>query len=80
LAPASPPISSCQTLGDRESKTGAAVLAGGGGIGLFECMEQTGEFFGSDADAGILNLEAHQQSLATVFEEDRAQADGCPGR
>jgi hypothetical protein len=44
-------------FGDGEAESGAAVLAGGGSIGLGECVEEVGERGGWDAHAGIFDGE-----------------------
>ena len=45
-------------LGDRQAQAGAAVEAGGGGVGLAEGLEQARLRTGGDADAGVADFEA----------------------
>jgi hypothetical protein len=42
-----------QALADRQAEAGAAVLAGGRVVGLFEAVEQAAQLFLAQADAGI---------------------------
>ena len=50
-----------QLLGDRQSQSGAAVLARGRAIGLNEGAEQSSLRLRGDADAGVLDLEAQRR-------------------
>ena len=40
-------------LGDGQAEAGAAVLAGGGGVGLFKGLEEAAHLFVGEADAGV---------------------------
>ena len=61
---------------DDQAQPGAAVGARGRGIGLLEGMEQAANLLIGDADAGIGHLEAHQDVVVTVLQQQRTQADG----
>jgi hypothetical protein len=62
-----------QVPGQGQPQARAAVLAGGRGVGLLEGLEQAAELFGRDADAAVAHLEAHQQRIAGVVLDMRAQ-------
>ena len=67
-----------QTAGDRQAESGSAILARGGVVGLLERLEQPRQLRWRDADPGILDLEAHQESSLDL-RAPRAPA-GRPGR
>ena len=57
----SPPSEIGQLAADRQSETGAAILAAGAGIGLLEGLEDDLLLLGRDADAGVGHLERHHR-------------------
>ena len=63
--------------GDHQAQAGAAVLAGGGGVHLLEGVEQVAELVRGDADAGVADLEAHQQARRGVLQAAGAQHDAA---
>jgi hypothetical protein len=52
-----------QLLGDGQPEPGAAVVAGGRGVGLREGLEQLVEALRVQADPGVADLEAHDVAL-----------------
>ena len=53
----SPPIMLAEVLADGQAQPGAAVLAGGRGVGLGEGLEQLAELLRGHADAGVGHAE-----------------------
>ena len=61
--------------GNCQSQAGAAVLAGGGSIGLLEGLKDALALFLSQADAGVVDLDAHQHVGALMPHRVNAQND-----
>ncbi|MNZ63145.1 hypothetical protein D3C78_812840 [compost metagenome] len=66
-----------QPAGDGEPEAGAAVLAGGGDIGLLEGLEQLLALELGDADAAVLYLEAQQIAADQLAQHPHPQGDGA---
>src|SRR5580698_9566524 len=49
-----------ESFGDCQTQTGAAMLARGGGIRLFERLEETAHLLVGQADTGVANREVNQ--------------------
>src|SRR3546814_2695682 len=58
LHPDAPAHQFDDALGNRQAQAGAAIQAGGGGVGLAEGLEQPALRLLRDADAGVADLEA----------------------
>ena len=67
-----------EAAADDEAEAGAAVLAGGGGVGLGEGLEELAELLRRHADAGVGHPEDHDVAvtLAVLLAPD-LQADGA---
>ena len=65
----------CQPAGNGQAETGATVSACRRVVGLHKGVEQLGTGFGRNADAGILDFEAHQKRIGGIFLNERAQGD-----
>jgi hypothetical protein len=55
-----------QVLADGQSQPGAAVFAGGGGIGLAEALEHLAALLGCHADAGVFDPEVQLDAVVMV--------------
>ena len=64
-----------EPLADRQAQPGAAVLAGGGHVGLGERLKQLRRLFRRHADAGVAHRELELHLLADLFEQLDLQAD-----
>jgi hypothetical protein len=69
----SPPISSTSCLQIARPEAGAAVFAGGRGVGLHVGLEQVLLLFAAHADAGVAHIEAQGRSAALLL--DAGDAD-----
>src|SRR4030067_4604 len=57
-----------ELLGNRQSKAGAAIFAGGGGVGLLERLEQTLDFRLGHAEPGGAHRKLHELAVGTVLQ------------
>ena len=64
-----------QLLADGEAEAGAAVLAGGGAIGLGKLVEDPRLRFPADAGTGVAHLEAQRDMLRGLLEPGHADHD-----
>ncbi|OEZ48764.1 hypothetical protein DUGA6_63190 [Duganella sp. HH105] len=64
-----------QLFGDRQSQAGAAVLAGGGAVGLREGIENARARFAGDADAGIVHFETQADGLRILVHHGHLDRD-----
>ena len=61
--PISPPINCASRFGDGQTQTGAAVLAGGGSVGLLKGLEEATHLLFGEADAGVTDREVNQLAV-----------------
>jgi hypothetical protein len=64
-----------QALGQGKAETSAAVLSGGRTVRLMEVLEQMRQLLAAQADAGVGDLEAHQQLICARFQQQGTHAD-----
>ena len=57
---------------DRQAEAGAAETAGGGAVGLFEGLEQAGDFVRTHADAGVADPQLQHVALDAGIQGDRS--------
>ncbi len=68
-----------QSLDEGQAEPGASETAGGGGVGLGEGLEQLDSGVRRDADARVMDLEAHRHLLGAWFVGEAGPQDHLAG-